>query len=311
MPPATRSTAHPATPFDDDTAIEGTDVLIPSSPILTPKPVLKHNKIPYCSGKADEVHNFGLTMKERLDHDYLRDTAMSEKVQWFAGHLVGSAASWYQGMRDKKDPCLLNLETAVDELTRHFGDNRSEDHAQAKLYNLRMTGKATVYSAEFLRLRALCDINDKVANFFYWGGLSEKLKDKIAPTRPKNLKDLIDLANNVDEDTNYIKLPPTIHFAHTTSNPYRASFEPRRPDTSSPASGSNRVRVNYPARVGATVSGRTRGPLTPAERQERIEKNLCMVCASASHQREACPLRRDNRGQRVGQSQLGKANPQA
>ena len=44
-----------------------------------------------------------------------------------------------------------------------------------------------------------------------------------------------------------------------------------------------------------TSYARIRGPLSPEERQHRVSSNLCIVCGSATHLRDACPRSRYNR----------------
>jgi hypothetical protein len=140
-----------------------------------------------------------------------------DKVLGIASRLGGSAFDWFEPRMkeflegDPQDESFVKdlseetravfgtYEGFTSELTKIFGDVDEKKVATRKLRQLRQTGSARSYTAEFRRIMARLDWNDEAFMAQYHEGLKEALKDELVRIdEPDDLQEMMEIAGKVD-----------------------------------------------------------------------------------------------------------------
>lgn len=218
------------------------------------------------------------------------------KVGYAASLLRGAAESWFQpkltrrvtdalGQEVPDTPKLGTFAQFEFDIRTAFGDPDAKATADRAIMALRQQGNITKYTAEFRRLMADLTYNDAAYIPIYRRGLAEEIKDELARRDdPDSLEDLISMATKIDSRLYARKMEKQGKGTarHSGQQSSSADAIPRTPVSVEPPPSSFTAGGLVPMDLSATTSGK-RGPLTDAERKERLEKNLCLYCGKAGH----------------------------
>lgn len=204
-------------------------------------------------------------------------------------------------------PVFMNdFKLFCKELNKVFGDPNEKSTATRQLYALRQRGSATSYLAEFRRFSIVLDWDDAALAAQFYRGLKDTIKDELARTgKPDELEKLIDVAiridthlfeRSVEKGTSTVPSPrfstPSPLFNRNTP----AAYDQKPSVTPSPSEHFIRAAQTF----------QRTGRLTPDKYTYRMEKKLCLYCASDKHMVRHCPsaLTRPNYAARTKPSNL-------
>ncbi|KAE8228973.1 hypothetical protein CF326_g6076 [Tilletia indica] len=191
----------------------------------------------------------------------------------------------------------------------HFGDPDARATAERKLESLRQVTSVVEYASEYQTwCFQLDDTEQRRANGFY-KHLKPLVKDEVTRLgKPDTLAAMIAVAIQADarlmervserrtEAPGYSVALPRPQTSQPRLAPFVVPTPPPRFYQAPPSSNSGPVSMQVDAirTSSALPPSRPRGPLTPSERQRRMELNLCLYCGMPHHRAEACPNRPAN-----------------
>jgi hypothetical protein len=181
------------------------------------------------------------------------------------------------------------VEALITILENAFGDPDRVRTAERNLQNLRQKNRNfSDYLADFPRYAAEVSWNDAAKRTSLYEGLSSELKDALVTMEtPDALDQYIVLLKRVDN-----KIRARAAERKGTSSTWRNTTQTTTP-TPKPA----------PPPATTTASGTQAGPmdlsagrrrLSPAQREDRIRRGLCLYCGGAGHMARQCPNRPNN-----------------
>jgi len=195
-------------------------------------------------------------------------------------HLLGSllsdkAITWFNPYIEnpEKYQALLNDWSAFSKLfSETFGESEKDVVAEQRIRQLSQ-GRMSMssYAAEFRAIATDLDWNDAALMSQYRYGLNDTFKRMLLNfAKPSNLEELIALTircyNNWAENKNELR------------HSYHHFAAPRHPAPANQQSDA------------MEIDAIRRGPLTPEERNQRIQNQLCIVCGKPGHFKRNCPL---------------------
>lgn len=193
----------------------------------------------------------------------------AQKVTYACSYLNELAFHWYDSASSGPEPppaWLATFDTFVIELTSMFGHKNAKAVAERSLHRLHMGPGETIarYLVRFEGARQEVDWNDQALFFSFKSGLLPRLKEDIAIDfqQPTDLASLIKLAMRRDAE----------HHA-------RLSEQRDQHRTHS------RKKVEQPRSRNLPHA-----PLTPKEREHRIQQQLCLYCGATGHYLSKCVL---------------------
>jgi len=252
---------------------------------------------PY-SGERGKLQSF-LT-QARLYTNFHRASLPEEKdkVLCIANLLKGKAFEWFEPyIRDYLENPEADWSTQTkqyfsqtnsyeifaDELKKIFGDVDEERVAERQMQQLRQTGSAANYTAEFRRIESKLDWDENALIAQYYRGLKESLKDELArQERPDQLHELIEAVVRLDNRLYERKLEK--------SNGTKFHGEHKKPKV-------NQQSWGDPMEIDTVNKGptqhRKRGRFTP-EQREWFKKGACLKCGRKGHRAKECKGKRAN-----------------
>jgi len=198
------------------------------------------------------------------------------KIQTIGTYLTGTAQAWMAPLVERQDHALLDFDAFINQMQAVFGDTDRTRSAESKLERLRQTRSATEYSADFRQLS--CDVswNDDALMARFRMGLKDDVKDLMLAMPPAiTLNHMMEQAVQCDN---------RLYERRMEKSRSRQTFQ------GSPTTFTTTTIVDHsePMQIDAA---RPRGPLTPQERQRRIDNNLCLYCGKAGHIAKTCPIK--------------------
>jgi hypothetical protein len=229
-----------------------------------------------------------------------------KKVIFAASHFRGSPQEWFRPYLDDHIANISNLagrkaETAemflwnsfYQAMKRMYGDGDERRTAERKMEGLRQTNSVAAYASLFQQYRPQLGWNDEALLSQFRSGLNSEIKDMLflKPEVPGTLMEYIDLCISLDQRVQERRwekggkaLHPSNNFTRKRQGPSREKVQDEMDWEFSATRGRPR---------GAHQSNR--GPLTPAQRKERMDKNLCLYCGKPGHKARECKVK-NNRG---------------
>ncbi|GAA6043399.1 hypothetical protein JCM8097_008572 [Rhodosporidiobolus ruineniae] len=217
---------------------------------------------------------------------------------------------------------LLNWSLFKNKLETVFGDPDRGVSDSRRLFNLKQTGSAAEYAAEFRRLSLTLGWNDEALTFVFYQGLKDHVKDELAhEDRPALLDDLVTKSIRIDdrwflrqrEKRTTTGTSPTNRPNNQNNNRSSNSSSSPRSSTTSSSSSAPTWSLSVPVqdRMQIDTNKHTsvpRGPLSDAEKKRRRDNNLCTYCAQSGHYVKDCPLAKRN-DQRRSNNQKNSSSP--
>jgi len=250
---------------------------------------------PTFNGSAKEVDSFLRHIEDSIKLNPSHFPNDEVKVLYLARHFnpTSSAERWYAGIRTRQPDLLGNCVAFVAAFKAHFGDPNLKANMQSRLEKLRQTGPCPHYASDFREITSYLELTEESKCDAFFRGLDDEVKKAFVyvprPTTYDTLeKESIRIDNGLRQ---YRRNKPAKHPTPAFSSPPIPT--PTVP-TAAPSSSADPDRMEIDAL-------RIKGPLTPEEKQRRIDKDLCLYCAAQGHRAAACPMKEFS----------GKAKPRA
>jgi hypothetical protein len=217
------------------------------------------------------------------------------KVIYAGSFLRGSALAWFKPLLedrvhhgDQASATTKNVftwEGFVGELGKMYGDVDERRTAERKLETLRQKKTVAQYAAIFQQYTPRIGWNNEALLAQFRLGLKSEIKDMLInqPSLPTDLDDYIRLCIHLDQRVIERRWEKgeraSVPSANTAKKRHGASR--KDPDEMDWEFSATKGRPNGGARS-------SRGPLTPAQRKERMDKNLCLYCGKPGHKAKEC-----------------------
>jgi len=182
-----------------------------------------------------------------------------------------------------------------------YGDVDERRTAERKLEALRQTSSVAAYAATFQQYTPRIGWNNEALLAQFRLGLKPDIKDLLInqPTLPTNLSEYINLCIKLDQRVIERRWEKGSRASHPGANTARKRHEtPRR--------NPNEMDWEFSATKGSPrkrTAHSTQGSLTPAQRKERIDKNLCLYCGKPGHKARECRAK-EQPGPRMASTQV-------
>ncbi len=224
--------------------------------------------------------------------DYYTDT---QKIVTIGSLLVGQALEWFNPFIEnpgRYQKYLENYSEFKKLFQSNFGLINPESVAFHRLKKLKQgRGPASDYAASFRSLSADLDWDEKALIQHFEDGLNPEVKKLVLFSAPsKTLDDAISTAVLADQRLFQIRQDEFFARERPGLRPVLPRGPPGPPGPP-PAAPFGRHDGPMPMEIGN--AGRV--PLTPEERQRRLNLKLCLVCGEAGHMKYACPQAYQNR----------------
>lgn len=232
-------------------------------------------------------------------------TDEDSKVLFAATYLRGKAYAWLEPrLSDNTNPILSDFELFCDELLRNLGDPDRERTMARKLKALRQTGSAATYRTEFDNITQYLTWDDSALRSYFYDGLKDPIKDTLATVidEPQAFKAYQDFCVKIDNRLFERKQEPKSgHRSDTKHHSSKDDRKEHKPSTpKSYTSTQTTVRTTGPGAMDLDASAaRKYKPLTPAEKQHRMDNNLCLYCGKPGHRATDCPAKKKPQGVRI------------
>ncbi|KAK3545820.1 hypothetical protein QTP70_015261, partial [Hemibagrus guttatus] len=227
---------------------------------------------PY-SGSAVDCNGFILQCSLVLEmQPHLYPTERS-KVAFIISQLCGQALLWAESLWSQNSPVTQSYDGFVDHFKEVFGKPSWDSSVGEELCRLQQ-GKLTVpeYALQFRTLAAKSGWNEQALLAAYCQGLNPQVRLHLAAYEDTiGLEWLIQLSICVAARMQSCVTEPQDQSPHST-------WRDRPTPVSSPEPAPE------PMHLGASH-------LTPAERQRRLTRNLCLYCGAPGHALPECPIR--------------------
>ncbi|GJX09473.1 ty3-gypsy retrotransposon protein [Tanacetum coccineum] len=220
----------------------------------------------------------------------LLNTPVDQRLRIVGFNLEGAAAEWFRWM--SSNGLITGWERFQESVMNRFGPSKYED-PQGALSKLLQLGTVDAYQGEFEKLmNRVTDIPETLLISFYISGLKLPLQRELLVAKPTTLGDAFALARVTEArlDDQVASMSVTAPKAVTSSGGQRQP-NPRF------GVSSNQEAVTKPALLptpSQTNSNTNPKPLaikwiSPAERQERLNKGLCFNCDNKWARGHKCP----------------------
>lgn len=228
-------------------------------------------------------------------HLFINDAA---KISFVATYLRGRAFSWIEPYLHRSgDAMMLDFEYFAREMIRALGDPDRSHTMTKRLRALKQTTSCANFRTEFDSISQYLDNNEAGLKTYFYDGLKPEVKDALALVvdEPDTFQDFQNLCVKIDNRLYERKqearggfVKPPQHKTHHHNNNQRRV--PPRPDFK-PQMHVRQVSMPMTMDIDASTERRFK-PLTPTEKQHRIQNNLCLYCGKAGHRVNDCPAKR-------------------
>lgn len=234
---------------------------------------------------------FNLKAKFRANADWYRTE--QDLVDYAMGRLTGNAADQMLPLVEMENSPIHTITLFYAALEQAFGDPNREATAQKEIQKLRQANRLfNTYLSDFQALIPYTGYDERNARFQFKQGLCAELKASLVPVDEDSLTfdDLKKVCQRMDNKNR--ELPS---FLKNPNKPANASA-PRAPAAPSVVNrstndGNTAMDLSIVNQVPAR-SGTPRGPLTPSERQRRVDNDLCLYAGCTGHQAKDCPFKK-------------------
>ncbi|GJS12000.1 transposon ty3-G gag-pol polyprotein [Tanacetum coccineum] len=212
----------------------------------------------------------------------LLDTPVDQRLKVVGFNLEGEAAEWFRWMTRNK---LINTwDGFLENVLNRFGPSKYED-PQGTLSKLLQTGTVAQYQAEFEKLmNRVTDISEALLISFYISGLKPNLQRELLVSKPTTLGEAFSLATvteaRLDDQRSPTSLTATTATSVVQQKPSATRVLGAKADAGKPP------LLPTPA---ATTKPLAIKWISPAERQERLNKGLCFNCDNKWVRGHKCP----------------------
>jgi hypothetical protein len=263
-------------------------------------PALKINTPEPFDGKRSQLSAFLTQLSIYIKMNPAAFPDEETKVFFASSYLRGAAYDWFEGrLKDRLDNdgdedeqnetttrVFEKFDTFKKQIQQTFGEVDAERTAERNLQNLRQSGSASSYAADFQRWAARTEWDDSAQVAQYYKGLKDRIKDELVRDDwPEDLESIIEKTIKIDNRLHERDMERKGSYRQFISNG-KKHHQPQR---------SNR---NYygPQPMEIDNVQKHRG-LNPAEREHRMKNKLCLYCGKPGHQAKQCRAKK-NQGQK-------------
>ena len=211
------------------------------------------------------------------------------KIAYIILHLSGRAEAWATAEWSRRSAVCDSFFLFRKTFVQIFQTTSPGREAARSLVSLRQgRRRVTDFAIEFRTLAAESGWNESALSDAFLNGLSEVLKDHLAPLElPTELDALIALASRIDKRL-FERERGRFRSTSSTSNQQRqpaGNFSPSwRPSPPAASMELHPMSSEEPMQIGRTQ-------LSSEERQRRMDEGRCMYCAQVGHFLANCPVR--------------------
>lgn len=276
----------------------------------------KHDKIevPKFDGAIDKYPQFKTQLLLKLQNDPRYEEDAAHAVSFIASRLDGKAFHQLHPYVKDGNVKLKSYQEVMRILDSAYLDTERKAKAQIEMNNLRQANRPFAeFVADFRRLQAELDYNESALIDRLKTSISSELRNALVfVDAPNNLEALIQKLSGMDQKlrTNSMidKQQGRSPFG---APPRRLGSFPATPSTptlfpSTLATPASPFAIGGdPMDLSAT---RRRGPLTPAERAQRMASGACLYCGELGHLAKDCPKRPSAHPTRLNQLAIKAAS---
>ena len=215
------------------------------------------------------------------------------KVLFATTYLTNKAFAWMEPRIIKNtDPMLSDFALFCEELLRNLGDPDREKNMSKKLRALKQTTSTAAYRTEFDNISQYLGWDEAAFREYFYEGLKESVKDSLAlvPQEPESFKDYQDLCIRLDNRIFERKQDSRGPNHKPAANLHTRRPTQAHPNPKPPVQVNNFTRGPTPMDLDAGANRKYK-PLTPQERQHRMQNQLCLYCGKPGHRAGDCPAK--------------------
>ncbi len=269
-------------------SVSQTSAAAPSSPLSGSSPHLQLSRPERFSGDSGDCRSFLTQCELHFEFQASSFTSDRAKIAFIISHLSGRALDWATAEWNRRTETCNSLRLFTKTFSQIFQTVSPGREAARKLVALHQNRRRVMdYAIEFRTLAAESGWNEAALSDAFLHGLSESIKDHLAPLDlPAGLDPLIALAVKIDDRLHERERAKPRGFNRAPQpDPVPRTWVPPLPSSVPPTPS---VPAAEPMQLG-----RTR--LSPEERQRRMREGRCIYCAQLGHFLSACPVRSTQR----------------
>ena len=265
-----------------------------STPRLDTKLVAMISKPPTFAGDVESYYNFRSSLDSYMKTLGELFPTEETRIAFVTALFTGHAQVWYRSLENTKSVYLRTYKGFLGAMDAQFRDPHAERNLTKKLKTLRQGNQSIPsYNIEFHSVWNRTQLEGQTVVDMYMDSLNTNISDIIS-TYPEG--------DEITTMTEAFRLAIKAERALKNRPSYRNQNSPRRDKSTPPTTptGPGKTKqgsANAPSKTGTTPTKSTspRGPLTPEEKQRRIDQNLCLYCGEPNHSATDCPKRKNFR----------------
>jgi hypothetical protein len=226
----------------------------------------------------------------------------ARRVNYALSYLRGSALEWFEPDilgPARNAPWLTNFDEFEADLRANFGPFDPVSDAEDRLDNIIMKDNQRIvkYVVAFNRLAGHIGYDDAALRRRFYHGLPGRIKTRVTDLgKPDTLAGLRTMAQTID--ARHWEREAEISREQNRSGKERSTDKSSGGNARSKSSNNNSGAVSTSNSVPSNPPKSTAAPnpligkdgkLLPAERQRRVDQNLCLFCGSPDHRVSDCP----------------------
>ena len=235
----------------------------------------------------------------------------SNRVTFALSYLREVAQDWFEpgitGQTPEPPFWLDNWDAFIEELQSNFGpfDESADIEHELSILRMRDNQRISEYLVKFNSLAVRSSWGESALRFRFYDGLPTRLKDEISKGdgKPRTLTGLRSKAQNIDARYWERQQERSREQPQAQRSQQSKQTTPSTPSTSTPSTSAKipfrtsdqktpKPKDVKPATPRVDLTGKldTQGKLTQQERQNRIDKKLCLYCGKPGHLAPDCNL---------------------